>query len=213
MAVPVRCSSDYNTVRLRQTEERDILTLRTQHYLQTDHNHVQELDRGERRAEIRGTLRKNKAGSSELSINIALKLYHDDPTPALACRLENANNGITLQLSPWNASDLQEKVTVLDTGQRTGPNGALTSEVQAQTGYITFGKPTAAGSVQRLWRIHNGEVTEPEKFISNLIAHTQISLSLGLGTTPARIEFKPEQLRAWQRFARGEIDKVIDKGD
>ena len=106
-----------------------------------------------------------------------------------------------------------EKVTVLDTGQRSGANGALTSEVQAQTGYITFGKPTAAGSAQRLWRIHSSEITEPERFISTLTAGHKAGLSLNLGTVSGLVEFKPEQLKAWQRFARGEVDKVVDKGD
>ena len=44
-------------------------------------------------------------------------------------------------------------------------------------------------------------------------AEAKAGLSLNLGPMSGLIEFKPEQLKAWRRFARGEVDKVTDKGD
>jgi len=212
-AVCLGCASESNTVRLKQKEDSDILTLRTQHYLQTDGDHVQEIERGERMAEFNANRRTYVNGKIELTVRIALRLYQEDASPALAGQVDASGKVVPLQVTNWSTTDLQEKVTVLDTGQRPGTNGALTSEVQAQTGYITFGKPTAAGSVQRHWRVYSGEITDAESLVQTLGLAGYARMRLQIGATEAKIELKPGQLKAWQRFARGEADKIIKQGD
>jgi hypothetical protein len=212
-AVCSGCASDYNTVRLKQKKGSDILSLRTQHYLQTDGDHVQEIERGERMAEFNASRRTSGNGDIELTLKVTLRLYEDDAPPALAGQLDAGGKNVPLQIAKWSSTDLQEKVTVLDTGQRPGTNGALTSEVQAQTGYITFGKPTAAGSVQRRWRVYSGEISDAESFVQALRLAGLARVRLLVGTTEAKIEFKPNQIKAWQRFARGEPDKISRQGD
>lgn len=207
------CASEYNTVRLQRSEGSEILTLRTQHYLRTDDNHVLELERGERRAEIKAIRTKPREGAAALQLSFALRLYDDDPRPGVTLQLEGGGSATAIRVSAWQVRDLREKVTVLDTGQRSGNNATLTSEVQAQTGYITFGKPTAAGAVERTWQVYSGEASVDESVLAALQSGRQLRVSIPLGNMQAQIELTPDQLKALQRFAHGQADKIVDQAD
>lgn len=204
------CASEYNTVRLKRSADSEVVSLRTQHYLRTDNNHVQELERGERMAELKAIKTTTATGETTESLSLSLRLYHDDPVASLVWQLNTPNDSIRLEFDTWQATELREKVTVLDTGQRNSNNGALTSEVQAQTGYITFGKPTAAGSVERAWKIYTASTPFTEKLTAALLKTERVSLTGSVGELKARIDFKPEQLKAWRRYANHSVDKVVD---
>lgn len=204
------CASEYNTVRLKKSANNETISLRTQHYLRTDDNHVQELERGERMAELKATRTTSAAGETTESLSLALRLYHDDPAAAPVWQLETPTGSIRLEFNDWQTTDLREKVTVLDTGQRSHNNAALNSEVQAQTGYITFGKPTAAGSVERAWKVYTASTPLRENLIAALIKAEMISLTGSVGDLKARIDFKTEQQKAWRRYANRAVDKVVD---
>lgn len=204
------CASEFNTVRLQRSAGSEILTLRTQHYLRTDDNHVQELERGERRAEIKASKTKTPDGTTPVTLSIALRLYDDDPMPGVALQLAGGEVAATVTVTAWQVRELREKVTVLDTGQRAHNNAALTSEVQAQTGYITFGKPTAAGAVARAWKVYSADALANDRVLAALQNGQGLKMLIPLGSWQAQIEFKPDELKAWQRFVKGQIDKVVD---
>lgn len=213
LAGGLRCASEFNTVRLQRSAGSEILTLRTQHYLRTDDNHVQELERGERQAEIKAIKTKGAEGITGVQLSLALRLYDDDTQPGVSLQLEGSDGATAVLVPAWQVRELREKVTVLDTGQRTNSNGALTSEVQAQTGYITFGKPTAAGAVERAWKVFSTEISADERMLAALQNGRRLRLLIPLGAMQAQIEFKPDQLKAWQRFGNGQPDKIVDQAD
>ncbi len=207
----VGCSSAYNTVRLKQMNAGQKFSLVTQHYLQTDHDHVAELDRGERRVQFDLERTQPLQGEPVTAIKVTLQLYHDDPPPSAEgiMRIDERNVPFTLQ--QITARESSEKVTVLDTGQRSGSNPALVSEVQAQTGYITFGKPTAAGSVERHWRTYTGYLNESEAILHALSTARNLDFRFQAGGKPALILFRPAQLEAWRRFALNQADETAER--
>ena len=162
------------------------------------------------KAELKATKTTSAAGETTETLSLALRLYHDDPAAAPVWQLETPTGSIPLEFNDWQTTDLREKVTVLDTGQRSHNNAALNSEVQAQTGYITFGKPTAAGSVERAWKVYTASTPLRENLIAALIKAERISLTGSVGDLKARIDFKTEQQKAWRRYANRAVDKVVD---
>lgn len=196
----VGCSSAYNTVRLKQTEGDQRFTLTTRHYLQTDRDHVAELDRGEREVQFDLIHVVPENGSANISLKVHLRLYQDDSAPNQLAILRDGKTDSPLRLGQFTFSDSAENVTVLDTGQRGETNPALVSEVQAQTGYITFGKPTAAGSVARRWRVYTATAEDAAVALTAAMDSHHFLIWFTLNGKPASAVFKPNQIEAWRRI-------------
>ncbi|MFO1471361.1 MAG: hypothetical protein U1F27_10010 [Turneriella sp.] len=206
------CSSQFNTVRLQRKPKQNlsVYTVSTEHYLHIDENHVIELDRGERSLTIEFT--REVAATSVVSetIRVTAKLYHDDaPFPGkLHIRLNNEDfhfiaEGVTRE-------NFSETVTVLDTGQRREDNPGLSNSAQAQTGYITFGKPVSAGSSKRLWKIYRFTLPVEPQFASALRRVEQLEISSSLKGHLAICDVSNRQIAAWKRYAGGIADAEIE---
>jgi hypothetical protein len=194
------CSSTFNTVRLKQTDENQRFTLSTRHYLQTDDDHVAELDKGERQVQFDLVHDVPQQGMPTITLQAHLRLYREDKAPSREATFRADETNLPLSFGEFTFLDTSENVTVLDTGQRGGTNPALASNVQAQTGYITFGKPTAAGAVGRLWRIYTATAKNLSGELRSTASARQMSIKFNVNGRPARALFEPAQIEAWQRL-------------
>ncbi len=206
------CSSQYNTVRLQRKPKQNlsVYTLATEHYLHIDENHVIELDRGERSLQIELNREVSAVGLVAETMKVTVKLYHDDApfTGKLHLRLNNedfdfASDSVTRE-------NFAEAVTVLDTGQRQEDNAGLANSAQAQTGYITFGKPVAAGSSKRRWKIYRMTVPVDTRFIAAVRGLQKLEISAALRERTAVCDVSNRQIAAWKRFADSIVDAEID---
>ena len=206
------CSSQYNTVRLQRKTKQNlsVYTVSTEHYLHIDENHVIELDRGERSLTIEFTREVAAAGVVSETMKVTVKLYHDDaPFPGkLHIRLNNAD--FDFVADNVTRENFSEAVTVLDTGQRQDDNAGLANSAQAQTGYITFGKPVAAGSSKRLWKIYRFSLPVEPRFASALRDSQQLEISSSLRGRLAICDVSNRQIAAWKRYAGGIADAEIE---
>lgn len=206
------CTSQFNSVRLQRKPKQNasVLTLATEHYLHIDENHVIELDRGERSLQIGFNREIAAAGLVSETMKVTVKLYHDDPpfTGKLHIRLNNED--FDFVSDSVTRENFAEAVTVLDTGQRQEDNAGLANSAQAQTGYITFGKPVAAGSSKRRWKIYRMSVPVDARFAAALRGVHQLEISSALRGQTAVCDVSNRQIAAWKRFADNIVDTEID---
>jgi hypothetical protein len=203
------CSSKYNVVRLNHDKKlsADYLTLSTEHYLSLDGDRILELDRGERTLTL--TFRRPAVLPRPANdvVSLALKLYDTDPAPKGKIRLEA--DGRTLEFEPLSVKKeiFSETVTVLDTGQRQADNPNLANSAQAQTGYITFGKPATAGAAQRSWHIYHVEIAPESALFDKIASANRVLISVSAGRFQAEAQVAEKQLRAWKKYAGGDYDE------
>jgi hypothetical protein len=205
----IACSSKHNVVRLSKDKKlnNDYLTLSTEHYLSLDGDRILELDRGERTLTL--TFRRPAALTRPENdvVSLALKLYDTDPAPKGKIRLEA--NGSSLEFEPQNVTKevFSETVTVLDTGQRQLDNPSLANSAQAQTGYITFGKPATAGAAQRSWHIYRVEILPESAVFDKVRASKRAVISVTAGRFQAEAQVAEKELSIWKKYASGEYDE------
>jgi|GEM_PF-3371118 len=208
----IACSSQYNTVRLQRKPRQNlsIYTVATEHYLHIDENHVIELDRGERSLTIEFAREVAATGVVSETMKVTVKLYHDDApfTGKLHIRLNNED--FDFVSDSITRENFAEAVTVLDTGQRQEDNAGLANSAQAQTGYITFGKPVAAGSSKRRWKIYRMTVPVDTRFIAGMRSLQKLEISAALRERTAVCDVSNRQMAAWKRFADNMVDTEID---
>jgi hypothetical protein len=200
------CSSEHNTVRLypAKKDKAAYRQVSTDHYLYVDENHVAEAERGERRASL--VLRSAEAGAARLFVR--LKLYPEDDfsEPQLELRLKNQVLRPTAQLIRREA--LAEQVTILESGDSLRTNPTIGNDVQAQSGYITFGKPTGAGAAKRYWQVMILEVELDSNALAAISQSEALSLLVNGKEKQGNADFSSRQLAAWQRFTAGKTDEV-----
>jgi hypothetical protein len=200
------CSSEHNIVRLypQKNGKAAYRQVSTDHYLYVDENHVAEAERGERRASL--VLRSADAGAAWLFVR--LKLYPEDDfsEPELELRLKNQVLRPTAQLVRREA--LAEQVTILESGDSLRTNPTIGNDVQAQSGYITFGKPTGAGAAKRFWRVLILELELDRNALAAINQTDAISLLVKGNRGHGVAEFSGRQLSAWQRFSQGKSDET-----
>ena len=202
------CSSQYNTVRLQRKAKQNlsVYALATEHYLHIDENHVIELDRGERSLLVEFQREVTATSPVAETMKVTVKLYHDDApfTGKLHIRLNDEDFHFAAE--NLTRENFAEAVTVLDTGQRQEDNAGLANSAQAQTGYITFGKPVAAGSSKRRWRIYRFSLPIEEKFTAAVRGLQRLEISAVLGSSTAVCDVSSRQIAAWKRYAAGIVD-------
>ena len=206
------CSSKYNVVRLTNDAKSSTsyLTLTTEHYLSLDGDRILELDRGERSLtfEFRRLAGTTRPGDDPVSV--ALKLYDTDPVPKGNLRLEMDGRSFEFEPRDLKKEPLQETVTVLDTGQRQQENPNLANNAQAQTGYITFGKPAAAGAAKRTWMVYRFQIAPESTLLHGAATAKRASISMTVGRLTAEAQANEKELRAWNRYAQGKHDEQTD---
>ena len=206
------CSSQYNTVRLQRKPKQglSLYSLTTEHYLHIDENHVLELDRGERSLQIEFNREVTSAGLVSETTKVTVKLYHDDAPFSGKVRVRLNNADFDLVSDSVTRENFAEAVTVLDTGQRQEDNASLANSAQAQTGYITFGKPVAAGSSKRRWKIYRMTVPLDSALSTAMQSIKQLEIAPTIRGQTAVCDVSDRQIAAWKRFAAGNVDTEID---
>lgn len=202
------CSSQYNTVRLQRKAKQNlsIYTVATEHYLHIDENHVIELDRGERSLQIEFSREISAAGLVSETMKVTVKIYHDDAPFRGKLHIRLNDEDFYFAAENLTRENFAEAVTVLDTGQRQEDNAGLSNSAQAQTGYITFGKPVAAGSSKRRWKIYRFSLPLEEKFTAAMRGLQRLEISSVLGVRTAVCDVSNRQIAAWKRYAAGIVD-------
>lgn len=199
------CASEHNKVRLVKPAngKPEYRQLSTDHYLFVDGNHVLEAERGERRATF--VLRSQPSGQALLYAR--LKLYPEDKfdTPQLELHL-NAKV-LHLESRLVKQETMAEQVTILESGDGMRTNPTIGTDVQAQSGYITFGRPTGAGAAKRFWQVLVLEAELDPAVLDSIAAATSLSAVLSGKSSSASVEFSHKQRAAWQRFCAGMIDE------
>lgn len=206
------CASKFNVVKLSHDKKNngDYLNLATEHYLSLDGDRVLELDRGERTLTFEFKRPAAIGRPANDAIAVTLKLYDTDAPPRGRLRLETGGESAEFEVQNPRREIFSETVTVLDSGQRQMDNPNLANSAQAQTGYITFGKPTAAGAAQRSWHLYRFEIA-PESAVFALVASTkQASVSMRAGNLRAEAQISEKQLAAWRKYASGNYDEKAE---
>lgn len=206
------CASKNNTVRLARDEKLNTsyLTLRTEHYLSLDGDRILELDRGERTLTFEF---KRPAGSTrpgDDTVSVALKLYDTDPLPKGKIRFEIEGRSIEFEPTDIKREPFQETVTVLDTGQRQQENPNLANSAQAQTGYITFGKPATAGGATRTWMIYRFQIKPESAVLYPAATAKRAAIYMTIGKYTAEAQATEKEMRAWKKYAGGEYDEKVE---
>ena len=200
------CTSEHNTVRLypAKSDKSSYRQLSTEHYLYVDENHVAEAERGERRASF--VLRSADTNTAKLFVR--LKVYPEDNfgEPQLEIRLRN--QVIRPVLREVRREALAEQVTILESGDNLRTNPMIGNDVQAQSGYITFGKPTGAGSAKRYWQVIILEAELDKEALATVGQSDAVSVVITGNRTKGIAEFSRKQMNAWQRFSLGKIDET-----
>lgn len=208
----IACASKYNVVRLEHDKKkRDTrLTLTTEHYLSLDGDRVLELDRGERTL----TLEFRRYGAlvrpDNDPITVSLKLYDTDAAPRGKIRFEMDGRSVEFEPAELKQETLHENVTVLDTGQRQQENPSLANSAQAQTGYITFGKPVAAGAAKRTWIIYRFQIAPESTLLHGAATAKRVVISMAVGRVTAEAQATEKEIRAWKKYANGEYDEKTE---
>lgn len=200
------CTSEHNTVRLypAKSDKAAYRQLSTEHYLYVDENHVAEAERGERRASF--VLRSADTNTAKLFVR--LKVYPEDNfgEPQLEIRLRN--QVIRPVLREVRREALAEQVTILESGDNLRTNPMIGNDVQAQSGYITFGKPTGAGAAKRYWQVIILEAELDNEALATVGQSDTVSVVITGIRTRGIAEFSRKQIHAWQRFSLGKIDET-----
>ena len=206
------CSSKYNVVRLTHDSKSgaSYLALTTQHYLSLDGDRILELDRGERTLSVDfrrapGTLRPG-----DEPVTVALKLYDTDPVPKGNLRVEMDGRSFEFEPRDLKKEPLEETVTVLDTGQRQQENPNLANSAQAQTGYITFGKPASAGAAKRTWMVYRFQIAPESALLHGAATAKRVSFAMTIGRLTGEAQASEKEIRAWKKYAAGEYDEKVD---
>ncbi|GAB4423655.1 MAG: hypothetical protein OHK0011_03730 [Turneriella sp.] len=200
------CSSEHNTVRLypAKNDKAAYRQVSTDHYLYVDENHVAEAERGERRVSL--VLRSSGAEAAKLFVR--LKVYPDDDFAEPQLELRLRNQVIRPAALVIRREALAEQVTILESGDSLRTNPMIGNDVQAQSGYITFGKPTGAGSAKRYWQVLVLAVELDNDALSAISRADTLSLQIKGGNGQATADFSRQQLGAWQRFSQGKWDET-----
>jgi hypothetical protein len=200
------CSTEHNIVRLypEKNGKAPYRQLSTDHYLYVDENHVAEAERGERRVTF--VLRSTDTDSARLFAR--LKLYPEDDfaEPQLELHLKEQILRPAAKLVRREA--LSEQVTILETGDGIRTNPTIGNDIQAQSGYITFGKPTGAGAAKRDWQVLLFELKLDSNALSAIRQTEALSLLVKSKRKQGNADFSRRQLAAWQRFSAGKSDEV-----
>lgn len=206
------CSSKYNVVRLTSDTKSGSshLALTTQHYLSLDGDRMLELDRGERTLSVEFRRAAGTSRPGEEPVTVVLKLYDTDPAPKGTLRVDMDGRSFEFEPRDLKKEPLEETVTVLDTGQRQQENPNLTNSAQAQTGYITFGKPAAAGAAKRTWMVYRFQIVPESALLLGAATAKRISMSMTIGKLTGESQASEKEIRAWKRYANGEYDEKAD---
>jgi hypothetical protein len=108
-------------------------------------------------------------------------------------------------------SKFAETVTILDSGQRQQDNPGLANTAQAQTGYITFGKPVAAGAAQRKWLLYKFRIQPESIFFETLGSAKTATISITVGKLRAEMQSTEKETAIWKRYAAGNYDEKEDR--
>ena len=191
------CSSKLNTVRL----DGGVWSLTTEHYLSVDEDKLLELDKGERSIafQFKRVVRDE--------IQVSARLYDTDKDAISRMRI--IADGKTFDFpSLVIERELQsEQVTILDSGQRREDNPNLATSAQAQTGYITFGKPGSAGVAKRYWITYRFRIAPVTEMRTAILRASKVSVVLDFGPNLAEAQVDTRQLRAWKRYFNAEYDE------
>lgn len=200
------CTSEHNTVRLyaAKNDKPAYRQLSTEHYLYVDDNHVAEAERGERRASfvLRGT------NSNTAKLFVRLKVYPEDDFSEPQVELRLRSQVLRPALHEVRRESLAEQVTILESGDNLRTNPMIGNDVQAQSGYITFGKPTGAGSAKRYWQVLILETELNAETLAAIAGSDTLTLQFSGYKTRALADFSRRQLAAWQRFGQGNSDET-----
>lgn len=199
------CASEHNKVRLVKPASGKVAyrQLSTDHYLFVDGNHVAEAERGERRVTF--VLRSQPEGAALLYAQF--KFYPEDAIHQPQLEFHLNNQVLRLQTRLVRQEALAEQVTILESGDGMRTNPTIGTDVQAQSGYITFGRPTGAGAAKRFWQVLVLEAELEPAMLEAIAAAESISAVLREKSTPASVEFSLKQREAWQRFCTGKTDE------
>ncbi len=199
------CSSEHNTIRLypARKDRPAYRQLSTEHYLYVDDNHVAEAERGERRATF--VLRSTDQGKAKLFLR--LKLYTEDDFAEPQLEIHAASQVTRLALREIRREAMTEEVTILESGDNLRTNPMIGNDVQAQSGYITFGKPTGAGAAKRHWQVIILEADVETEALAAIARSNAVSIWISAARARGIAEFSRKQLAAWRRFSSGKIDE------
>jgi len=196
------CATTENVVtrELNKRGEPVALRLTTTHYISADADRILELDKGQRTLTIKfhRDLRTNAD-----TMQIAVKLYRDDALLSSDARLIIDSAQFRFASSAFVAENSSEDVTVLDSGGRRDYNPALAPDAQAQTGYISFGKPTAAGLAKRHWTTYTLQTPLEPELATALRAAKLVSINIVFGAVRGEAILNDNQLTAWKNFLVG----------
>lgn len=208
----IGCASKFNVVKLNRDEkaQASYLTLTTEHYLSLDGDRILELDRGERTLSIDLKRISGTARPGDDPVVVSLKLYDTDPVPKGNLRIEMDGRSFEFEPRDMKKEPLQETVTVLDTGQRQQENPNLANSAQAQTGYITFGKPAAAGSAKRTWMIYRFQIAPESKLLHGAATAKRATMTMTVGKFTAEAQAGEKEIRSWRKYANGDYDEKVD---
>lgn len=208
----VHCGSVENSVRLVKYPGAgsEKVLLQISHYLTLDDNVVAELDRGERRLTVTFERTGGQNSMNAGVIHWKFRFYVEDPPPQRAVIAIADGRQIVLTFSPYRHKRTSETATLLDRGQRSEVNPALADSAQAQTGYITFGKPTAAGYAKREWSEYEAVAPLPQELWTALPQLQSLSWQVTAGKTIMQLPIEPGQIKALKRYRMNLIDRSED---
>jgi hypothetical protein len=201
----LHCTSEHNTVRLypAKGEKAAYRQLSTDHYLYVDGNHVAEAERGERRVLL--VLRSKESNTAKLYIR--LKVYPEDDVTGIRAELRLAEQVLRPVLREVRREPIAEQVTILESGDSLRTNPMIGNDVQAQSGYITFGKPTGAGAAKRYWQLVILEAELDTETLALIARTNTLAMEFSGNNIRASADFSRRQLAAWQRFSLGMSDE------
>lgn len=191
-------------------QQPSVYTLSTEHYLHADDNHVAEYDRGERTLTMSFRKERSANSTNNEAISVTVKLYHDDPPFSGKVLIRIDNKDFDFLAENLTKEIFAEAVTVLDTGQRQEDNANLSNSAQAQTGYITFGKPVASGSSKRRWKVYRFNITANERFAMAIKNMQRFEISTRFGNLPAVTDVSQKQIAAWKRYVSNIVDQETE---
>lgn len=176
--------------------------LKTQHYVTLGSNLVEEYQRGQRTATC---ILKTPADKKEdITLKIELALFDDDPPVKKSASLDAGVVQTPLAILKRSVQKKEEMAAVLDTGQRDEFMPPMTNAVQAQSEYITFGRPAGAGGVRRTWALYSLETVLPRASLISLASTKKAQLRIRVGETWAVFTIDGDSRKAWLRLVAGE---------
>jgi hypothetical protein len=168
-----------------------------------DGNHVAEAERGERRVLL--VLRSKESNTAKLYIR--LKVYPEDDVTGIRAELRLAEQVLRPVLREVRREPIAEQVTILESGDSLRTNPMIGNDVQAQSGYITFGKPTGAGAAKRYWQLVILEAELDTETLALIARTNTLAMEFSGNNIRASADFSRRQLAAWQRFSLGMSDE------